>query len=101
MPDDLRNPITQLRSLTRSDLLTLERLAHSMMIAGLWISADRSRDTCCDCLKIATYDVSGAALSIGVLASGRYFYMDHRSGAVFLGEDLEDVLVQASLSLGN
>jgi hypothetical protein len=99
MPDDMRNAVVQLQSLTRSDLLTLDRVAHSMIIAGLWISADRSRDAHCDCINVITYDVSGAALSIGVLASGRYFYMNHRSSEVCLGEDLDDVLIQAGLSV--
>jgi hypothetical protein len=85
-------------ALKSPDILALNRLARQMIAAGLWTSADRANDLHCDCIEIATDAISGPSLSIGILASGRYFYMDHRSSAVHLGDDLDDVLTQAGLS---
>lgn len=85
-------------ALKPSDITALDGLAQRMIAAGLWLSAIRARDIHCDCFEITTDAISGASLSIGVLASGRYFYMDHRSSAVYLGNDLEHVLSQAGLS---
>ncbi|HEX4195619.1 MAG TPA: hypothetical protein VHY80_21090 [Stellaceae bacterium] len=96
MPDD--HNVIHLQSLTRADITALERLADAMIASGSWLSAERARDDQCDHLKVATRDVCGVAFSLGVLASGRYFYMDHRSSAVLLGEDLAEILEQAGLS---
>ena len=100
MPDASTATMVQPLALTKTDLIALDRLTRRMIAAGLWVSADRSRDPHCDCVEIALDTISGAALSIGVLASGRYFYMDHRTSAVHLGDDLDDVLAQAGLSFG-
>lgn len=98
MPDASTASMAQPLALKQTDLIALDRLTRRMISAGLWISADRSHDPHCDCFEIAIDTVSGAALSIGVLASGRYFYMDHRTSSVHLGDDLDDVLAQAGLS---
>jgi hypothetical protein len=90
--------MSQSLSLRQQDIMALERLTQRMIAAGLWISANRVGDSHCDCFEIITDAISDAALSIGILASGRYFYMDHRSSAVHLGGDLDDVLAQAGLS---
>lgn len=98
MPDASTATMIQPLALKQTDLIALDRLTRRMITAGLWISADRAHDPHCDCLEVALDTISGAALSIGVLASGRYFYMDHRTSAVHLGKDLDDVLAQAGLS---
>jgi hypothetical protein len=98
MPDASTTTMVRRLALKPADLTTLDALAQRMIMAGLWISANRTGDIHCDCFEIATDSISGASLSIGVLASGRYFYMDHRSSAVHLGNDLDDVLAQAGLS---
>jgi hypothetical protein len=98
MPDASTASLSRPLALNAPDIVTLDRLAQRMIAARLWTSAHRSHDPHCDCLEIATDAISGPSLSIGILASGRYFYMDHRSSAVHLGDDLDDVLAQAGLS---
>ena len=98
MLDASTSSVVQLASLTRSDITALFDLAQHMVVDGVWIAADRARNPLCDCVDVTTHDVAGPAMSIGVLASGSYFYMDHRSSAVRIGRDLEDVLEQAGLS---
>lgn len=100
MPDASTIPMIRRLALKPTDLIALEQLAQRMITAGFWISANRSQDIYCDCFEIATDAISGTSLTIGVLASGRYFYMDHRTSAVHLGNDLDDVLAQAGLSFG-
>lgn len=99
MSDACLASIVQLPTLTRADLATLDYLMHCMIIAGVWLSGDRSRDLECDCIQIVTADMSTPALSIGVLGSGRYFCMDHRNSLVVLGDDLAEVLVRSDLSV--
>lgn len=101
MPDALPTSIVHLPALTRADVAMLEHLVQCMIIAGLWISGDRSRNPHCDCIEVLTQETAGPALCIGVLVSGRYFYMDHQTSAVVLGETLDDVLSQVGLSAGN
>jgi len=98
MPDASATAMIRRIALKPADLTALGLQAQRMIAAGLWISANRSHDIHCDCFEIEIDAISGIALSIGVLASGRYFYMDHRTSAVHLSNDLEDVLAQAGLS---
>jgi hypothetical protein len=86
MPDASTSSIVQLPSLTRSDLETLFNVAHCMIVSGVWMSADRARNQFLDCVEVTTCDVSGPAISIGVLTSGRYFYLEHRSSAGASGQ---------------
>jgi 2C-methyl-D-erythritol 2,4-cyclodiphosphate synthase len=102
MPDASTPPsIVRRLALTATDLVTIDRLAQRMIVAGLWLSAHRLSEPHCDCVEIATHAITDATLSIGVLASGRYFYMDHRTSGVHLGDDLDDVLTQAGLSFAD
>ncbi len=83
--------------LTQTDLLLMMTVATQMTAGGLWQSADRATDETCDCFEIRRADESCSALSIGLLPTGRYFYMDHRSGEVWLAGTLSEVLAQVGL----
>lgn len=86
-------------SLPPNDVLMLESVATAMVTAGLWQMALHFRDLGCDYFEIQRRDAQGSKLSIGVLASGRYFYMDHRSGAVGFGATLAEVLELSGISV--
>lgn len=85
--------------LTRADLLLMRRVSMQMVVGGLWQSAYRAADGSCDCFEIERTDERRSALSIGLLPTGRYFYMDHRTGEVRLAGTLSEVLDQVGLYL--
>ncbi len=85
--------------LTVGDLEQLDYLAAQMILAGLWHSVRRVKDMGCDCVDIRTLDSRHSTLTIGVLPGRRYFFMDNRTSAVYVGGALVDVLDQAGLAM--
>lgn len=94
-----RNQSAPQRGLTTADVSVIRETAAMMIYAGLWQSIDRSTDLICDQFEVRLVDAKHSTLVIGLLRGRRYFCMETRTSAVYIGDTLADVLERAGLAL--
>lgn len=78
--------------LTNKDERQFESIAADMIDAGLWDRIERSSETGLDSFAIHRPDSGDPALSVGRCQNGRYFAMEHVTGAVRFGRTLSEAL---------
>ena len=78
--------------LSPADIDLIDRVAQQMISANLWRSIDHRQDVGSDLFEIYSPGYHRPVLSVGVLATHRYFYMDHRDSSVRIGGSLAEVL---------
>lgn len=88
---------TDRANLSAEDLRLLRGVTSQMIALGLWESSCRSTDDTCDCFEIHAKDEKHSTLTLGVLPTHRYFFMDHRTGNVDIANTLVELLDRAGL----
>jgi len=83
--------------LSAADIDLIGRVARQMISASLWRSVDHRQDIGSDLFEIYSPGYHRPVLSVGVLATHRYFFMDHRDSSVRIAASLAEVLDDAGV----